>query len=147
MSDRRILLVEDNPDDELLTLQALKKSNILNQVTVVRDGAAALDQLFADPSPGLPPFGLILLDLKLPKFDGLEVLSRIRADKRTQFIPVVVLTSSKLNADILGSYRGGANGYVRKPIKFSEFAEAVSALGVVWLLLNEPAPDVMTLLD
>ena len=147
MSDRRILLVEDNPDDEVLTLRALRKNNILNEVTVVRDGAAAIDHLFADDSSGVPPPSVILLDLKLPKFDGLEVLRRIRADKRTQFIPVVVLTSSKLNADILASYRGGANGYVRKPIKFSEFAEAVSALGVVWLLLNEPAPDVMTLLD
>lgn len=139
MTNRPILLVEDNPDDELLTLRALKKNNILNQVTVAHDGAEALEHLFA--SSDVTPPGLILLDLKLPKIDGLEVLRRIRADERTAVIPVVVLTSSKLEDDILASYRGGANAYVRKPVKFSEFAEAVSTLGVFWLLLNETAPE------
>ena len=139
MTNRSILLVEDNPDDELLTLRALKKNNILNRVTVAHDGAEALEQLFA--SPDVTPPGLILLDLKLPKIDGLEVLRRIRADKRTEVIPVVVLTSSKLEDDILASYRNGANAYVRKPVKFSEFAEAVSTLGIFWLLLNETAPE------
>ena len=139
MTSRPILLVEDNPDDELLTLRALKKNNILNQVTVAHDGAEALEHLFAHP--GVTPPGLILLDLKLPKVDGLEVLRRIRANERTQVIPIVVLTSSKLEDDILASYRCGANAYVRKPVKFSEFAQAVSALGVFWLLLNETAPE------
>ena len=139
MTNRSILLVEDNPDDELLTLRALKKNNILNQVTVAHDGAEALEQLFASSDVTAP--GLILLDLKLPKIDGLEVLRRIRADNRTEVIPVVVLTSSKLEDDILASYRCGANAYVRKPVKFSEFAEAVSALGIFWLLLNETAAE------
>lgn len=142
MTNRPILLVEDNPDDELLTLRALKKNNILNKVTVAHDGAEALEHLFAR-SGGDPTPGLILLDLKLPKVNGLEVLRRIRADERTQVIPVVVLTSSKLEDDILAGYRGGANAYVRKPVKFSEFAEAVSILGVFWLLLNETAPEVV----
>ena len=147
MTDRYVLLVEDNPNDEELTLRAFKKNNILNEVTVVRDGAAAIDHLFADDSSGVPPPSVILLDLKLPKFDGLEVLRRIRADKRTQFIPVVVLTSSKLDKDVLASYRGGANCYVRKPVRFADFTKAVSALGIVWLLLNEPVPDAMPLAD
>ena len=140
MKTRDILLVEDNPDDEALTLRALRKNKILNKVTVAHDGAEALEFLFADSSDGTPP-GLILLDLKLPKIDGLEVLRRLRADERTQLIPVVVLTSSKLDEDIIGSYRNGANGYVRKPVKFTEFAEAVSTLGMFWLLLNEAAPQ------
>ena len=140
MKARGILLVEDNPDDEALTLRALRKNKILNKVTVAHDGAEALEFLFADSSDGTPP-GLILLDLKLPKIDGLEVLRRLRADERTQLIPVVVLTSSKLDEDIIGSYRNGANGYVRKPVKFTEFAEAVSTLGMFWLLLNEAAPQ------
>ena len=137
MITRSILLVEDNPDDVALTLRALKKNNILNQVTVASDGAEALELLAAEgPLPGL-----ILLDLKLPKVDGLEVLRRIRADHRTQIVPVVVLTSSKLDEDVIASYRNGANGYVRKPVKFAEFAEAVSTLGMFWLLLNEAAPQ------
>ena len=137
MKSRNILLIEDNPDDEALTLRALRKNKILNKVTVAHDGAEALEVLFADT----PPPGLILLDLKLPKIDGLEVLHRIRDDERTQLIPVVVLTSSKLDEDIIASYRNGANGYVRKPVKFAEFAEAVSTLGMFWLLLNEAAPQ------
>jgi two-component system response regulator len=141
MKGRNILLVEDNPDDEALTLRALRRNKILNEVTVAHDGAEALELLFADGSGDVPPPGLILLDLKLPKIDGLEVLRRLRADERTQFIPVVVLTSSKLDEDIIASYRNGANGYVRKPVKFAEFAEAVSTLGMFWLLLNETAPQ------
>jgi two-component system, response regulator len=140
MKSPNILLVEDNPDDEALTLRALKRNKILNKVTVARDGAEALGFLFSEGSDVSPP-GLILLDLKLPKIDGLEVLRRLRADERTQFIPVVVLTSSKLDEDIIASYRNGANGYVRKPVKFDEFAEAVSTLGMFWLLLNEAAPQ------
>jgi len=144
MTNRRILLVEDNPDDEALTLRAFKKSNIRNEVVVVRDGVEALAYLFprdgdGDGDGASRPV-LILLDLNLPKIGGLEVLRRMRADERTQMIPVVVLTSSKLEEDILDSYRNGANAYVRKPVKFSDFAEAVSALGVFWLLLNEPVP-------
>jgi two-component system response regulator len=141
MTSRSILLVEDNPDDEVLTLRALKKNHILNDVTVAHDGAEALEYLFADGHPGEKLPGLILLDLNLPKIDGLEVLRRIRANERTQIIPVVVLTSSKLEDDILASYRSGANAYVRKPVKFSEFADAVAALGMFWLLLNEPVPE------
>ena len=136
MITRSILLIEDNPDDVALTLRALKKNNILNQVTVAADGAEALEILAAEgPLPGL-----ILLDLKLPKVDGLEVLRRIRAGDRTEIIPVVVLTSSKLDEDIIASYRNGANAYVRKPVKFADFVEAISTLGVFWLLLNE-APE------
>jgi two-component system, response regulator len=141
MTNRTILLVEDNPDDEVLTLRALKKNNILNDVVVARDGAQALDVLFPGAGTDALIPGLILLDLKLPKVDGLEVLHKIRADKRTEIVPVVVLTSSKLDDDVLASYRGGANAYVRKPVKFADFAEAVSALGVFWLLLNEAAPE------
>jgi two-component system, response regulator len=148
MTSRTILLVEDNPDDEALTLRAFDKSNIHNKVVVKRDGAEALAYLFPGESEsesegdGAPTPALILLDLNLPKVGGLEVLRRMRADERTQMIPVVVLTSSKLEEDVLVSYRNGANAYVRKPVKFSEFTEAVKALGVFWLLLNEPVPSV-----
>jgi two-component system, response regulator len=147
MTSRSILLVEDNPDDEALTLRALKKNDIMNEVNVARDGAQALDFLFGSDraSEALP--GLILLDLKLPKVDGLEVLRRIRADKRTKVIPVVVLTSSMLEDDVLASYHCGANSYVRKPVKFADFSEVVKALGVFWLLLNEPAPEFMSASD
>jgi two-component system, response regulator len=140
MTTPTILLVEDNPDDEALTLRAFKRSNIRNEIAVVRDGAEALGYLFPEdhntPSPAL-----ILLDLNLPKIGGLEVLRRMRADDRTALIPVVVLTSSKLEEDILDSYRNGANAYVRKPVKFSDFTQAVNALGVFWLLMNEPVPS------
>jgi two-component system response regulator len=141
---KRILLVEDNPDDEALTIRALRKNNILNEVTVAHDGAEALEYLF--PSNGSHPLapGLVLLDLNLPKVSGLEVLRRIQADERTNIIPLVVLTSSKLEEDIIASYRGGANGYVRKPVNSAEFAKAVSTLGMFWLLLNESAPDLTT---
>jgi two-component system, response regulator len=140
MTSRTILLVEDNPDDEALTLRAFKKSNIRNEVVVMRDGAEALVYLFPGNGDAAPRPALILLDLNLPKVGGLELLRKMRADERTQPIPVVVLTSSRLDEDILDSYRNGANAYVRKPVRFSDFAEAVRTLGVFWLLLNEPAP-------
>jgi two-component system, response regulator len=141
MTSRPILLVEDNPDDVALTLRALKKNHILNPITVASDGAEALECLFGGDDAYLREPGLILLDLKLPKVDGLEVLRRIKADKRTEVIPVVVLTSSKLEEDILTSYRNGANSYVRKPVNFAEFAEAIKTLGMYWLLLNEAVPE------
>jgi two-component system response regulator len=147
VTDRTILLVEDNPDDEALTLRAFKKSDIRNEVVVLRDGAEALAYLFPGNGDTVPRPALILLDLNLPKVGGLEVLRRMRADERTQMIPVVVLTSSKLDEDILDSYRNGANAYVRKPVNFSDFAEAVRTLGVFWLLLNEPVPDRQPELD
>ncbi len=141
MTSRPILLVEDNPDDVALTLRALKKNNILNPINVASDGAEALTFLFdRDDTQARKP-GLVLLDLKLPKVDGLEVLRRIRADERTSLIPVVVLTSSKLEEDILSGYRNGANAYVRKPVNFAEFAAAIKTVGLFWLLLNEPVPD------
>ena len=140
-TSRPILLVEDNPDDVALTLRALKKNHILNQISVASDGVEALKFLFDGDNTDLRAPGLILLDLKLPKVDGLEVLRRIRADERTKLIPVVVLTSSKLQEDILTSYRNGANAYVRKPVNFAEFAEAIKTLGLFWLLLNEAVPE------
>ena len=143
MTSRTIVLVEDNPDDEVLTLRAFKKNNIRNEVVVMRDGAEALAYLLPGDGDGDggPCPALVLLDLNLPKVGGLEVLRKMRADERTRLIPVVVLTSSKLEEDILDSYRNGANAYVRKPVNFSDFAEAVRALGVFWLLLNEPVPS------
>jgi two-component system, response regulator len=144
VTTKPILLVEDNPDDEALTLRAFKKSNISNEIVVVRDGAEALAYLFpggVDDDVDAPCPALILLDLNLPKVGGVEILRRIQADARTQLIPVVVLTSSKLEEDILDSFRNGANAYVRKPVKFSDFTEAIRAVGAFWLLLNEPAPS------
>ncbi|MGB4869444.1 MAG: response regulator [Candidatus Promineifilaceae bacterium] len=144
MNEKIILLVEDNPDDEELTLLALKESNILNEVVVARDGVEALDYLFTSgqyadrTSPRMPQ--LILLDLKLPKLDGLDVLKRLRADPRTQLIPVVILTSSSEEEDMIASYRLGANSYVRKPVEFHHFANAVKQLGLYWLILNEIPP-------
>ena len=140
MTTRRILLVEDNPGDEAMTLRALKKTNIEYEISVTRDGAETLQRLFADEADGLPP-GLILLDLMLPKIDGLEVLRRIRADQRTQLIPVVVLTSSGQEKDILAAYRGGTNAYVQKPVAFAAYAETIRALGEFWLLLSKPPPE------
>jgi two-component system, response regulator len=137
-----ILLVEDNPKDEALTLRALKKANIANEVVVARDGAEAVDYLFAAGSDGrlrhLPR--LILLDLKLPKLDGHEVLRKIRADERTRLLPVVILTTSVEDRDRFEGYRLGANSYVRKPVDFTEFADAVVQLGLYWLVLNEAPP-------
>jgi two-component system response regulator len=137
----KVLLVEDNPDDEMLTIRAFQKSNFRNEVVVARDGAEALDYLFATGqhagrNPDDIPH-LILLDLKLPKIDGLEVLERIRADERTRFIPVVVLTSSKEQEDLLNSYANGANSYVRKPVDFNQFFQAIQQLGMYWLVMNE----------
>ncbi len=142
--DKVILLVEDNPDDEELTLMALREGQIANEVVVVRDGVAALDYLFAsgpyaDRDPARLP-ALILLDLKLPKLNGLEVLERMRADPRTRLIPVVVLTSSTEEEDIVASYNLGANSYVRKPVEFHRFADAVRQVGIYWLLINQPPP-------
>jgi len=141
MTSRPILLIEDNPDDVALTLRALKKSNILNPITVAKDGAEALEFLFDGDDAHTREPGLILLDLKLPKVDGLEVLRRIKSDERTCLVPVVILTSSKLEEDVLSGYRRGANAYVRKPVNFAEFAEAIKTVGLFWLLLNEPVPD------
>jgi two-component system, response regulator len=144
MLERNILLVEDNPKDEALTLRALKKNNISNKVDVVRDGAEALEYLFgADANSRTNPSTLpmlVLLDLKLPKVDGLEVLRRIRADERTQLMPVVILTTSTEDNDRLQGYRLGANSYVRKPVDFGRFVEAVNQLGLYWLVVNEPPP-------
>jgi len=144
MEKKVILLVEDNPDDVDLTLRALKKGNIVNEVVVARDGVEALDYLFgagihAGRDLDLMP-ALVLLDLKLPKIDGLEVLRRLRADTRTKFLPVVVLTSSKEEQDLLNSYELAANSYIRKPVDFLQFTDAVKQLELYWLLLNEPAP-------
>jgi two-component system response regulator len=135
-----ILLVEDNPDDEALTLRALRKSNVVNEVVVARDGVEALDYLFATGAhegrdPGAVP-QVVLLDLKLPRVDGLEVLRRMRADDRTRFLPVVVLTTSTEQKDIVDSYQLGANSYIRKPVDFVQFSQAVQQLGLYWLLLN-----------
>ncbi len=144
MKDRTILIVEDNPDDEVLVLRALKKCNVTNKIDVVRDGAEALDWLFRtgahEGREGSDP-AVVLLDLKLPKIDGLEVLRRLRADDQTRRLPVVVLTSSDEQEDMIRSYDLGANSYVRKPVEFGAFSEAVSRLGLYWLLLNEPPPD------
>ena len=145
MEDKMILLVEDNPDDEALTLRALKKSHIGNEIFVVRDGAEALDFLFCTGAYAhrdkreMPH--LILLDLKLPKVDGLEVLRRIRADERTRLLAVVILTSSNEEQDLLEGYKKGANSYIRKPVDFNQFAEAIHQLGLYWLVLNEPPPQ------
>jgi two-component system, response regulator len=145
MADKKvILLIEDNPDDEALTLRALQKNNIANEVIVARDGAEALDYLFgsgahASRDPADVP-EIILLDLKLPKIDGLEVLRRIRADERTRLLPVVILTSSNEEQDLLTGYGYGANSYVRKPVDFAQFTDAVRQLGLYWLVLNEPCP-------
>jgi two-component system, response regulator len=144
MSERVILLVEDNPNDEALTLRALKKSNILNPVIVARDGAEALDYLFSRGAhlgrkPAENP-EVVLLDLKLPKIDGLEVLRQLRSDERTKLLPVVVLTSSIEEQDVIRGYALGANSYVRKPVDFDQFVDAVKQLGLYWLVLNQRPP-------
>jgi two-component system response regulator len=137
---KTILLVEDNPTDEKLTLSAFKQSGIANVVVVVRDGAEALDYMFGmgvhAQRTAIP--SIVLLDLKLPRIDGLEVLRRVRADERTRLVPIVVLTSSKEDEDIVRSYSLGANAYVQKPVDFARFVEAAKTLGLFWLLLNEP---------
>lgn len=138
MNSKTILLVEDNPDDEALTLRALQKSDIFNEVTVARDGQEALDYFFGEGASERPAPAVVLLDLKLPKIDGLEVLRRIRADPRTRLQPLVILTSSKEEQDIVSGYSLGANSYIRKPVDFSQFMEAIRQLGLYWLVLNEP---------
>ncbi len=138
-----ILLVEDNPDDELLTLRALRKNHIQNDVVVARDGPEALDYLFGSDSGDKGPIGpaIVLLDLKLPKIDGIEVLRRLRARPETRLTPVVILTSSREEQDLAASYELGANSYIRKPVDFEQFSEAVRYLGLYWLVLNEPPPS------
>jgi len=142
-TERPILLVEDNPDDEALTLRAFSKNEIPNPVIVARDGVEALDYLFGTGSHEKRDMSImpavVLLDLKLPRIDGLEVLKRIRAHERTALLPVVVLTTSKEQQDILEAYRLGANSYIRKPVDFERFIQAVGQLGVYWLSLNEPS--------
>ena len=141
MNDKQIMLIEDNPDDRDLTIRALKKNNVRNPISVASNGAEALTMLLGDDHRDHGNPVLILLDLKLPKVDGLEVLRRIRADQRTRVVPVLVLTSSKEEEDVRTAYDLGANGYVRKPVRCSEFAEAVQTVGLLWLLLNQPPPD------
>jgi two-component system response regulator len=134
-----ILLIEDNPDDVLLTMRAFGKSHISNQVVVATDGEEALRLLLPSAGEAIRPV-LVLLDIKLPKIDGLEVLRKIRADDRTRSLPIVVLTTSNEERDIVDSYRLGANSFVRKPVVFEEFVKAVNVLGIYWLLVNEPLP-------
>jgi two-component system, response regulator len=141
MKDHYFLLVEDNPDDEALTLRAFKNSKILNEIVVVRDGAEALDFLFckgayADRNPKTQP-EVVLLDIKLPKLNGLEVLKQIRANEQTRVQPVVILTSSKEDRDVIDSYKLGVNSYVRKPVNYNEFIEAIHQLQLYWLVLSE----------
>lgn len=143
-TNHSILLVEDNPDDEALTIRALRKNNITNELVIARDGAEALDYLFGTGKyegrdTSVTP-QVTLLDLKLPKIDGLEVLKRLREDERTELLPVVILTSSNEEQDLLKGYRFGANSYIRKPVNFDQFIEAVRQLGLYWLLLNEHPP-------
>lgn len=141
MEDKMILLVEDNPDDEALTIRALKKNNIGNRLVVVHDGVEALDFLFCSGAyASRDPYDVpqvIFLDLKLPKVGGLEVLRRIRADERTNLLPVIILTSSKEEQDLIEGYKLGANSYIRKPVDFSQFVDSVHQLGLYWVILNE----------
>ena len=140
-NNKVILLVEDNPDDVKLTLRALKKNNIMNEVVVAQDGVEALEYMFGEgkyagrDAAAMPQ--VVLLDLKMPKMDGLEMLQRLRADKRTHLQPVVILTTSSEDKDRIDSYKLGANSYIRKPVDFNQFAEAVQQLGLYWLVLNE----------
>ena len=145
MNDKDILLVEDSPDDAELTLRAFKRSHVMNSIHVVRDGIEALDYLFgrgqyADRASSQLPT-LVILDLKLPKLDGLGVLRAIRANERTKLLPVVILTSSKEEQDLISGYSLGANSYVRKPVDFAEFLEAVKVLGIYWLMMNQAPPE------
>lgn len=137
MPAQLIVLVEDNPDDQTLTLRALKKQNLANEIIVLNDGVEALAFLL-DPEKPLP--NLLLLDLKLPKLDGLQLLRRLRSEPRTQLLPVVVLTSSDEDRDVIEGYRLGANSYIRKPVDFNQFTEAVRQLGLYWLVLNQSPP-------
>lgn len=145
MAEMKILLVEDNPDDELLILRELRRQNVVNKIAVVRDGVEALDYLFGEGDHAERDANdcptLMILDLKLPKLDGLEVLRRVRVDARTKLMPIVVMTSSDEEKDIVVSYSLGANGYVRKPVDFDEFREAVRHLHLYWVLTNEAPPS------
>ena len=146
MKEKIILLVEDNPDDITLTLRALKKNSIFNEVVVAKDGVEALDYLFgtgiyAGRDTSVMPV-VTLLDLKLPKIDGFEVLKRVRSSERTKLIPIVILTSSKEESDLINGYSLGANSYIRKPVDFEQFTEAIRELGLYWILINEPPPVV-----
>jgi two-component system response regulator len=141
MTNKSILLVEDNPDDVELTRRAFRRNNIQNTIDVASDGAEALTRLLGDGATATPELpAVVLLDLKLPKVDGLEVLQRLRAHPRTKTLPVVILTSSREDVDLLRGYRLGANSYVRKPVDFGDFVEAARQLGLYWLVLNEPPP-------
>jgi two-component system response regulator len=140
MSGKVILLIEDNPDDEALTLRALKNNNIRNEVRVARDGQEALDYFFGVEAANNPEPTVVLLDLKLPKVSGLEILRRLREEERTKMQPVVILTSSIEEQDIVNGYKLGANSYIRKPVDFGQFMEAVRQLGLYWLVLNEAPP-------
>jgi two-component system, response regulator len=145
LTDKKmVLIVEDNPDDELMTIEALKHAGVTNDIQVVRDGAEALDFLFgtgkfAERDLSQMP-AVVLLDLKLPKLSGIDVLNRVRENELTCNIPIVILTSSSEDEDMISSYKSGANSYVRKPVQFVEFANAVHQIGMYWLLLNEPPP-------
>lgn len=141
MREGTILLVEDNPDDEKLTMRALAKNKIVNEVVVARDGQEALDYLL-DPANGVP--AIVLLDLRLPKVSGLDILRRMRELPRLQLVPVVILTSSREEQDVIAGYKFGCNSYVRKPVDFERFSEAVRELGLYWLVLNEPPPVLTT---
>jgi len=145
MNEQTILLVEDNPGDEGLTLRSLKRSNIMNRVVVTRDGPDALDYLFARGAyagrDATEEPQIVLLDLNLPKVNGLEVLRAIRADEKTRLLPVIILTSSKEDKDLIAGYASGANSYVVKPVDFNQFSEAVRQLGLYWLLINQQAPN------
>lgn len=147
--NKKILLVEDNSDDVELTLRAFKKNAILNEIDVVRDGAEALDYFFGPKGCVVEGCGcgnpaVVLLDLKLPKVDGIEVLRRIRADERTKYVPVVILTSSKDQKDVLNGYKLGCNSYIRKPVDFNQFIDSARQLGLYWLMLNELPPEPRT---
>jgi CheY-like chemotaxis protein len=144
VSNKTILLVEDNPDDEALAIRALKRNHISNEIVVARDGVEALDYLFGNGvhvgrDLSIKPT-VILLDLKLPRIDGIEVLRRLREDDRTKLLPVVILTTSSEEQDMLDSYSLGCNSYIRKPVDFIQFSEAIRQLGMYWLLMNEPPP-------
>jgi CheY-like chemotaxis protein len=144
MSEKIILLVEDNPDDEALAIRALKRNHIRNEIVVAHDGVEALDYLFGTGvytgrNVSVKP-AVVLLDLKLPRIDGTEVLRRLREDERTSLLPVVILTTSSEEQDLLNSYALGCNSYIRKPVDFLQFSEAVRQLGMYWLLMNEPPP-------
>ncbi|MCK9196224.1 MAG: response regulator [Syntrophales bacterium] len=144
MTEKIILLVEDNPDDVELTLRAFRKNNILNRVIIAKDGVEALDFLFGTgvhAGRDIKDLPIVtLLDLKLPKIDGMEVLKKIRQDERTRLLPVVILTSSSEEKDVINGYSLGANSYIRKPVEFSQFVEAIKQLGLYWLIWNEPPP-------